>query len=398
MRTVPRAVLIRFGFASAACLVWLGLPIRMLRRHFQDAPRSVWSGTPILTLAIKARAERTLGYRAVSVVTHAYHTSSAFDRDLSRWRRLPLIGHAVPFVLFVWACLAADRLHFFCDRGILPSARRMRPNYDELALYRRLGIELFFWTYGADVRSRDATQDLGEPNCCTDCTLIGKACICHEAERREAMASLTRYATAIFAMGDMIEYTPGSRNDLYFWPIDLAADGGRRFRPAYPDGDASRPLRITHAANHRMFKGTRFLEEAVQALREEGELIELVLVGRLGNLEALELYRAADVIFDQCLIGFHGYFALEAMALGKPVLCYIRKRDYLLAPDECPIINVRAATLKDDLRRLLRQRERLNELGRAGRAYVEKYFTPEAFARRLEHAYRDIGVTACARS
>ena len=398
MRTDVRAVLIRFAFAGAACFVWLGLPIRMLRRHMQRAPRSVWSGTPILTLPIKARAERTLGYRAISVVTHTYHTSGAFDRDLSRWRGLPIIGHAVPFALFVWACLAADRLHFFCDRGILPGARRMRPNYDELALYRRLGIELFFWTYGADVRSRATTQDLGEPNCCTDCTVVGKACICHEGERRDAMTSLARYATALFAMGDMTEYTPGSRNDLYFWPIDLGADNGQRFEPAYPDGNASRPLRVTHAANHRMFKGTRYLEDAVRALREEGESIELVLVERLANAEALELYRAADVVFDQCLIGFHGYLALEAMALGKPVLCYIRKRDDLLAPDECPIINVHVATLKDDLRRVLRERSGLNAVGRAGRASVEKYFSPEAFARRLERAYRDIGVTACARS
>jgi hypothetical protein len=398
MRAYARAATIKIGFICAACLVLLAWPARPLRRRLQKAPRSVWSGTPIPTLGIKARAERSLGFRAMSVVTDTYHISKDFDHDLSRWRRVPLLGPAVSFALFVWACLAADRLHFFCDHGILPSPRRFRPNYDELAFYRRLGIELFFWTYGADVRSRNATQALGEPNCCTDCTVVGKACICHENERREAMASLRNYARAVFSTGDMIEYTPGSRNDVHFWPIDLNADGGRRFRPAYPDGDASRPLRVTHAANHRMFKGTRYLEAAIQSLRDEGEPIELVIVERLGNAEALELYRAADVIFDQCLIGFHGYFALEAMALGKPVMCYIRKREYLLAPEECPIVNVHAATLKEDLRRLLRQRERLADLGRAGRAYVEKYFTPEAFARRLERAYRDLGVSACARS
>jgi hypothetical protein len=179
-----------------------------------------------------------------------------------------------------------------------------------------------------------------------------------------------------------------------FWPLDLNSDGGSRFAPAYPAAATGRPLRIVHAANHRMFKGTRYLETAVRELRQEGEDIELVLVEGVPNSKALELYRSGDVIFDQCLIGFHGYFALEAMALGKPVLCYIRKREYLLAPDECPIVNVCAATLKDDLRRVIQQRERLNEIGRAGRAYVEKHFTPEAFARRLERAYRELGVAA----
>jgi glycosyltransferase involved in cell wall biosynthesis len=393
-RSPIAAALIWCGFFFAAMLVVLALPLRWLRRARALPPRSVWSGTPIVNMGINARAERLLGCRSVSLVTHTYYVSTRFDYDFSAWRTVPGAGAALPFALFVWACIASDRLHFYCDRGFLPGMRRMRPNYAELRMYRALGIPLFFWTYGADVRSRTATQALGEPNCCSECTVVGKACICDETERREAMASLRGYATAIFAMGDMIEYTPGSRRDLHFWPVDLAADNGRRFRPAYPDGDASRPLRVTHASNHRMFKGTRFLEAAVRALREEGEAIELVIVEGLGNDEALEIYRAADVIFDQCLIGFHGFFALEAMALGKPVLCYIRKREYLLAPDECPIVNVHASTLEDDLRRLLRQREQLNGIGRAGRAYVEKHFTPEAFARRLERAYRELGVAA----
>jgi hypothetical protein len=394
MGTHFRAALIRIAFAGAAFIVCVALPLRALRRRLQNGPRSVWSGTPISTLATKARAERMLGHRALSIVTHTYHTSNRFDRDLSRWRRLPLIGPLVPFMLFIWAALAADRLHFFCDHGILPSPLRLQPNYDELAFYRWLGIHLFFWTYGADVRTRSATVALGEPNCCTDCTQIGRACICSDGTHAQAYARLQKYATAIFSMGDMTEYTPASRNDLFFWPLDLDSDGGSRFAPAYPAAATGRPLRIVHAANHRMFKGTRYLETAVRELRQEGEDIELVLVEGVPNSKALELYRSGDVIFDQCLIGFHGYFALEAMALGKPVLCYIRKREYLLAPDECPIVNVCAATLKDDLRRVIQQRERLNEIGRAGRAYVEKHFTPEAFARRLERAYRELGVAA----
>jgi glycosyltransferase involved in cell wall biosynthesis len=195
-------------------------------------------------------------------------------------------------------------------------------------------------------------------------------------------------------MGEMFGYTPGSIDDVFYWPLDLEAGGGEKYRPAYPEPSGDRPLRIVHASNHRMFKGTRFLIEAVEQLRAEQEPVELVLVERVSNTRALELYRSADVIFDQCIMGNYGYFALEGMALGKPVMCFIRHPDrYLLRPDECPIINTHVSTLKEDIRRLARARSELPEIGRRSRAYVVKHFSLPAFARRLGAVYARLGVT-----
>src|SRR5215831_6829667 len=128
----------------------------------------------------------------------------------------------------------ADQVHAYVDGGILPSRRRLSFHPLELWSYRVLGIRLLVWTYGADVRTRDKTVKLGEYNCCTDCTQVGLACICDSERWRENYARVARTATAVFSMGDMIEYTPGSRNDLFFWPIDLTAQEGRRYDPVYP--------------------------------------------------------------------------------------------------------------------------------------------------------------------
>jgi len=389
-----RALLAQSLGVLAAALALALWPARLVRRRF-GRTRCLWTGAPIGTLALNARAERLLGFESRSLVTHTYYITDAFDYDLSAWRSLPLVGYLVPFAVFVWACAFVDRVHLFCDRGILPTARRFGFHALEFAVYRWLRLDVFLWTYGADVRSRAATQALGEPNCCTDCTQVGAACICDEAVRRDKMARLARHARAVFAMGDMIEYTPGSRNDLFFWPIDLQADAGARYRPEFPTAHPERSLRVVHAPNHRMFKGTRYLEQAVAELRAEGVAIELVLVEKVPNREALALYRSADVIFDQCLIGFHGYFALEGMALGKPVMCFIRKPDeYLLDAPACPIVNTHVRTLKEDLRALAGQRDRLEAIGRASRAYVERYFSIEAFAERLGRTYRELGVMA----
>jgi len=378
-----------------ACVVALvaGL-LRPLRRLLGAGQRfSLWAGTPILNMATNARAERLLGCRTKSLVYETYYITSAFDIDLSRWCRNSVGRWLVSLAAFVWACFRADRLHFYCDRGLLPSRGRFTFDKRELVVYRLLGIPVFLWTYGADIRSRRACQSMGEPNCCTGCDAPGRYCICDDDVAARNQVVLARWSTARFAgIGDMFPYTPGSIDDVYFWPVDLDADGGRRYQPQYPAAGGER-LRIVHAANHRKFKGTDHLVKAVEQLKAEGLPIELVLVERMSNEKALEIYRSADLIFDQCLMGNHGYFALEAMALGKPVMCFIRHPDrYLLAPEACPIINTHVATLVDDLRRVFQHRERLPEIGRRGRDYIEQYFSMRAFADRLSRAYLSLGV------
>jgi glycosyltransferase involved in cell wall biosynthesis len=355
---------------------------------------SIWTGAPIITLPRKSKAERSLGFRSYTVVRDTYYITDEFDWVLSRYvgrhrYLLPLVSCLGLVVI----CLLARQVHAFADGGILPSRRPFQFNPTELRFYRILGIRLLVWTYGADVRTRDQAVQAGEPNCCTDCDQVGVACVCRAGEASRNHRNLKRAALAIFSMGDMVDYVPGSRNDLFYWPIDLDREGGRRYEPFYPGGAGAGPLRIVHAPNHRRFKGTRYLEAAVERLKAQGRAIELVLVEKVSNREALEIYRSADVVFDQCLIGFHGYFALEAMALGKPVICFIRhpERD-LLDHERCPMILTHRDRLVEDLERLIDNRHELEGIGRESRLYIERNYGIEAFAARLGNCYRELGI------
>jgi len=381
-------------FYATLLLILVSLPIRWIRKSISNGSiNSLWTGSPIINMGINARAEKLLGINAKSLVYSTYFVSSDFDYNLSRWYSVPIFGKLVPFAVFLWACLFIDRLHFYCDRGLIPSLKPYRFNYFELYIYKLLGIPVFFWTYGADVRSCETTKMLGEPNCCTNCTSVGKACLCDGTNRIKKIQKLKKYSNAIFSMGDMIEYTLGSRNDLFFWPVDLNGEDAHKYDPAYPEENEEKPLRIVHASNHRTFKGTHFLIEAVEDLKGEGLPIELVLVEKVPNEKAIDIYRSADIIFDQCLIGFHGYFAIEGMAMGKPVMCFIRKpEEYLLHPKECPIINTSVTTLRKDIRHFIDNREQLTDIGIKSRQYIEKYYTLEVFTERLAKAYKELGV------
>ena len=55
----------------------------------------------------------------------------------------------------------------------------------------------------------------------------------------------------------------------------------------------------------------------------EGLDADLELVEGLHHDEAFERYRAADIVVDQLNAGWYGLFAIEAMALGKPVVTFL---------------------------------------------------------------------------
>jgi hypothetical protein len=386
----------RLARRAAGLILRAALPVVRLLTQSPRAGvrRSLWSGSPILNMAVNARAEKLLGVRADSLVYKTYYITSAFRYNLASWNRGPAAWRlfVFPILVLLWAALRYQRFHFYCDRGLLPG-EAFEFREDELAFLRGLGKQLFFHTYGADVRTRKATQALGEPNCCTHCPQPGACCVCDDDLQARRYAVVRRYATQVFSMGDMIHYTPGSRNDLFFWPVDLNADGGRRYVPQYPDPVGIAPVRIVHAPNHQGFKGTSYLVAAIERLKARGIPVEFQLVERVPNREALEIYRQADIIFDQCLIGYHGYFAIEGMALGKAVVVFLRHPElYVPAPAECPLVNVHRDTIDAVLEGLVRDRQRLHEIGKRGRTYVERYFSLEAFAGRLRRAYEELGL------
>jgi Glycosyl transferases group 1 len=198
-----------------------------------------------------------------------------------------------------------------------------------------------------------------------------------------------RYADVTLSMGDMTEYTPGSQNDVYYWAIDLNK------WPFVGVSLSSDPVKILHAPNHEEFKGSRFLYQAIAELQKEGHRVELLLVRGVDNDRARELYMQADIVADQFLIGWHGNFAVEAMALGKPVIAYIRKPGYLPEGEECPIVNADPDSLKEALSGLIKNPELRRDLGVKGRRYVERIFSLEQVGHRMDRIYEGLWNHAC---
>ena len=151
-------------------------------------------------------------------------------------------------------------------------------------------------------------------------------------------------------------------------------------------GRGAERLLVVHAPSNRARKGTEHVEAACAGLP-----IDLEVVHGLPHEQAVEVYKRADLVVDQLNAGWYGLFAIEAMALGKPVVTYLHdeavRRTEAAFGVEVPIANATKETLAAVLRRLVDSREERERRARASRAYVEAVHDDEKVADRLLALY-----------
>jgi glycosyltransferase involved in cell wall biosynthesis len=155
-----------------------------------------------------------------------------------------------------------------------------------------------------------------------------------------------------------------------------------------PPSDRERPL-VVHAPSSRAKKGTDAVIAACAQLPVDLEIVE-----GLHHDEARRRFEAADIVVDQLKAGWYGLFAIETMALGKPVVTFLHDEAVRRTEDafgiEVPIVSATAETLVEQLRPLVESPELRRRLGARGRAYVERVHDIERIADRLLDLYAQL--------
>jgi hypothetical protein len=153
-------------------------------------------------------------------------------------------------------------------------------------------------------------------------------------------------------------------------------------------------LRVAHAPSKRRVKGTEAVLAAVEALQRRGAPVELDLIEGVPNREARKRYAAADVVVDQLRVGWYGMFAIESMALAKPVVVHLDERGAAETEEafglKLPLMRADEGSLEDVLGELVERRPELPELGRRGREYVERVHAHTAVAGRVLEIYERV--------
>jgi glycosyltransferase involved in cell wall biosynthesis len=158
--------------------------------------------------------------------------------------------------------------------------------------------------------------------------------------------------------------------------------------PVYPDPDISRPV-VVHSPTAPVAKGTPTVIKVINELKKR-HLFEFRLIQGISRRETLQQIQGADIFLDQFVVGNHGMAALEAMAFGKPVLCYIKPSMIDRYPSDFPIMNANQENIGKVLEPLLDDGHLRNEIGKRSRAYVEKHHDAFKLAYQLIDIYREL--------
>jgi glycosyltransferase involved in cell wall biosynthesis len=342
----------------------------------------VWGPEPLINNKYWSEAMRRVGWRSTTLMRDHYAINERADFDMYFHELLPnVLPHSVRHVLAPYAAAA-----YVLRRGrVLHMSFRGGPLAEtplralEAPLLRLGSVRTVILPYGSDSYLYSRVSDA--------------------ATRNVLLASYPQFGRSERTLRTRIDYwceradvivMNWSLDGVPRWDVPVAnmicidTDAIRAPEREQDREGQIRPVRILHAPNHRSIKGTEFVLAAVQELRDEGLDVEFVLVERLRNPEVLALMREADILADQLIIPGYGLAAIEGMASGIPVLCNLDHPSHASLFDrysflgECPVVSTTPESVTSVLRALVSNGELRRDLGRAGRAYVEKYHSYEA--------------------
>jgi len=299
---------------------------------------------PINTAGIpwaNVQALRARGVDARLVVFNRYRLHPEADVDLDRPRGL-LRQQMTQWRAFARFAPQTDIFHFYFGLTLVPKTFQ----FPLLKAMRKKSVMHFL---GSDIRGRP----------------------------RDDLKWARKAGAVVVGSYDAIQWVP----DAHVIPpgIDVSS-----IEPAPPQHH-EHPV-VLHAPSSRSRKGT---EEVVAAADKLG--LNLELVEGVDHRAAFERYRSADLVVDQLNAGWYGMFAIETMALGKPVVAFLHEEATRRTEEafgvKVPIVHATKETLPDVLQRLVSDPDELRRIGAASRAYVEQVHDLSAVADRLLDLY-----------
>ncbi|WP_274363657.1 glycosyltransferase [Paenibacillus thermotolerans] len=281
--------------------------------------------------------------------------------------------------IFDMAVREYDIFHFHNSYTFLEDKR-------DIPMIVKAGKKIVMHHRGNDVRSRvRAAKGKGYVN-----PYVNANCSFPEETIDSNLRLFAKYVNAAIVQdyelhGYVADYYREQGKPVYVLPrlIDT-----KSIQPVYKTERSKEGPLVVHAPTQREFKGTEHVLKTIEKLQAEAPF-RFRLVEGLNHSEAIRLYQEADIVIDQILCGMYGNLSVEAMALGKPVVCYIRP-DLLKHYPNLPIVSANPDTLYETLRKLLKHRQLRVEIGQKGRLYVERNHSAEHVIGKLIDIYKKL--------
>lgn len=378
-----------FLFVAIPCIVY----IRLFKSEIGEKPRLVWGSTPIINYSLWSRAMSQAGFESETFTTHYYQTinsRSDWKNILSeKYKTFPRAFK--PYFAFIESLFLYD-IFFISFNGFFLGSTPVRHFQAQLLRFAKKRVVII--PYGSDSYVYRRIRSTS--------TLHGLLMSYPLAARHQKMIAhdvdyWVRHADVVIP-GLMGPDGFGRWDILIPNPCCLSLGQWRPTTRRSIANGSNGTVVVVHAPNHRGFKGSEFVIDAINKLKNEGLQIELKLLERIQNDEVRRILREeADVLVEQIIVTGHGMNGLEGMASGIPTISNLE--DEMFATPmrrwsffgECPLVSATPENLVDVLRKLATRPELRQQLGNAGRAYVEKYHgfdsAQHLFTNVIDYAY-----------
>lgn len=313
-------------------------------------------------MGILCGALKKLGHQAIGY--NYFHTALCYTDDI-----LPADGYEIVNIMGE-AIQHFDIFHFHYMLTPLSDFR-------DLDMIASAGKPMVMHHWGSDVRKPSIATMLNPYVNMKDCPT--------EEEIHEKLLKVSKYiATAIVQDYEVLPYVAPYYKQVHVLPVAVDLS---KFEPSYPSFYESYPL-VVHAPTQPQYKGTKIIERVVTMLQQEIPF-RYKRIENMNNEQAKKMYREADIIIDQILIGSYGILSVESMALGKPVITYVRD-DLRSHYSGLPICTANPDSLHGVLKQLLVSAKLRYQKGREGRKFVEKHHDSNIVGLQLIQIYEQL--------
>lgn len=249
---------------------------------------------------------------------------------------------------------------FICDIFHFHYGQTLMYNSD-LAILKFFRKKIFMEFHGSDLRDTIRAHEINPYDIETEQGLTPR--------HQKLILSACKFADGIILHDDeLIPYLPENHPPIFVVPLRIDPYDIAVSEQTYKN----EKITIVHAPTNRQLKGSDYIEDAIHDLQQEID-INYVRVENMKRKEAFDIYQNADIIIDQIRIGTYGVFAIEGMAMAKPVITYLMPSMELALPEELPIVSANKDTIKQKLKELISNEEARKSIGEKGRIYAETY-------------------------
>lgn len=344
---------------------------------------------PLINNLYHKKALEKKGYKVVTFTLGHYHITKNFDYVFSlKTKKLLNLKTIITAYRLLDISLSAKIIYIYFNGGPIGIYSKFLWKVEPF-IFKLAKVKTVLLGYGSDVQDLKHISNLKFKNS------IIKDYPLHKLKRNIISKKIDLWCQK----GDHVISGCDWVDNVFYWDTLMLSHFSIDTNVTLRKTSNTKSLKVLHAPNHKSIKGTKFLIETIKRLNEKGYPIELILVEKQPNKKVLELIQEVDIIADQFIIGWYAMFAIEAMNLSKPVMCYLREdlidlyeSDGIIKEGEIPIINTSIKKIEENLIWAYTNKDKLKQIGAQSREFVKKYHSLEFIGDIFESINKKLGV------